>query len=108
MPLEDPRVIDVVTRPAPDALALLITDSGQTEDPLLRLKLLRTKLEAYASYVATPHFEQQYPGVARDRVTIVVVSRFEATPEMKAISSVSLPSGSISLPVKFDLFDGKF
>jgi len=103
MPIEDPNKIDIITAPAPGSLALLITDAGVPPEPAARLALFRAKLARYVGYVATQKFEQEYPDVSRDRVTIVLVSRFEATPEMKAISRVSLPQSPITLPVVFDL-----
>jgi hypothetical protein len=108
MPIENPNTIDIITRPAPDALNLLITDSGQTSEPEARLALFKTKLARYAAYVAAPKFEHEYPGVLRERVTIILVSRFEATPEMKAITSVPLPIGATVLRVVFDVYQGEF
>ena len=104
MPIEDPKKIDIVTRPGPGRLALLITDSGQTKDPDVRLAMFRAKLATYIDYVENPKFPAEY-GVTRNGVIIVLVSQNEATPEMKAITSVQLSKEPITLPVVFDRFD---
>ncbi len=102
MPIENPNAIDIVAQPAPDALNLLITDSGQTSEPSARMRLFKAKLLGYMRYIASPRFEQDYPEVNRAKVAIVLVSRFEATPEMKEIEGMQLPSGVI-VSIKFDI-----
>jgi hypothetical protein len=105
MPLENSDVIDLITSPAPNAIALLITDSGTTSDPSERLALLKRKFETYVAYVADPRFAERHPGVDRNRVTIVVVCRLPPTPAMKAIAGVTTKDPPLTLPVVYDMLD---
>ena len=99
MPLEDPYTIDVITRPVPGRLELVITDAGATTDPGKRLAKLERKLQGYVTYLSSEEFPVDNPGVAIGSVTILVVCKTPPTPAMAQAAA------ALSVPVRFERFD---
>lgn len=104
MPLDDPDVIDIITRPAPRKLELVIADAGRIADPQERLAKLIHKLRGYAAFAGSEEFRRQYPKV--EDVSIVVVCKNPPTEEMIQIAKVT-PGNEPerAIPVRFDVFD---
>jgi hypothetical protein len=88
MPLEDPDVIDVITKPAPNKLELIITDAGLTPDPRERLEKLVAKLKSYINYILGGQFAEDHPLLGPEDVSIAVVCATPPTPEMLNITHV--------------------
>jgi hypothetical protein len=107
MPLEDPDVLDIVTRPEPNKLQLVISDAGITTDPGERLDKLIAKLKTYVGYILSEEFARKYPDVGPDDVSIAVVCATQPTPEMLEITHLSprtQPDRMIA--VQFQRFQG--
>src|SRR5262245_50677369 len=88
MSLEDPDTIDIITRPEPNRLELVITDAGITTDPGERMEKLLAKLRNYVGYILSPEFAEEYPELGPDDVSITVVSATPPNSEMLQISHV--------------------
>lgn len=107
MPLEDPNVIDMITRPAPGKLQLVITDSGVTPDPEERFARLVEKVETYLGFVLDEDFAAQFPGVGVGDVTFLVLSKHPATPQMEAFSRLINPENpDEAIEVRYEVFAG--
>jgi hypothetical protein len=107
MPLEDPEVIDITTRPEPNKLELMITDAGVTTDPRERLNLLMAKLRAYVNYILSEEFAAEYPELGPEDVSIVLVSDTAPTSDMLQITHVKPRSHpGRRIPVHFRRFAG--
>ncbi len=110
MALEDPEVIDMIGRPEPGKIELVITDGGQTTDPAERIDALLAKLRTYVGYALSEEFADEHPDAGPDGVSIVVVCATPPTPEMLQVSHVKphAQPGRL-IPVRFLLYaDGQF
>ncbi|HEX4954151.1 MAG TPA: hypothetical protein VF017_12235 [Thermoanaerobaculia bacterium] len=107
MPLEDPSVIDIIARPAPGKVALVITDAGITTDPDQRYRKLIEKAATYLEYAFGPDFRKDFPELAPADASILVLCRLPPTPPMQALDRVTLAADPTKgLGVTFQLFPG--
>jgi hypothetical protein len=105
MPLEDVQAIDIGRKMGDGAAELVITDSGVTADPVQRLELLREKLRTYATYIKSREFNNDFPGVCRDRLQIRVVCANPPSDEMLKLHAISIKGDStIIVPIVYDHF----
>lgn len=104
--LEETDKVDMVV-PRGDHLLLIITDAGITENAEERASLFKQKLLTYATYLDSPEFESDHPGMSRDRVSIKVMYRTPPPAEMQRVTSVTMRSTSLAVPVEFEHFPGR-
>lgn len=72
-------------------LQLVITDSGETGDPAIRLRLFQEKIKTYDSYLNTKSFASEHPDKHISDCDIVVMARIAPTEEMLKLSAVTGP-----------------
>lgn len=107
MPLEDPSVIDIIARPAPGKVALVITDAGITTDPDQRYRKLIEKTATYLQYAFGPQLREDFPTLGPGDVSILVLCRLPPTEPMQALDRVSLAGDPTQgLDVAFQMFPG--
>jgi hypothetical protein len=69
------------------------------------LELSREKLRTYANYIKSQRFENDFPGVGRDRDRIRVVCANPPSEEMAKLCTISIKGESpIVVPIEFDHF----
>ena len=103
--IEESDTIDMISESSDGVLWLTITDSGMTPEPDARYQLLIAKLSTYLAYLTGPQFARDFPGTAREKVKIRVMSATPATEKMAAIRQIrsrSIPV--LEVPVEFVLF----
>ncbi len=99
MPLENPNVIDMITKPKNGKLELVVTDAGVTTEPRERFEKLLSKLKTYVNWVLSDDFKKDYAGVKPRNVTITVLCANEPTPQMKQLSAI-MPKGDRENAIK--------
>ncbi|HEV2293182.1 MAG TPA: DUF6572 domain-containing protein [Tepidisphaeraceae bacterium] len=105
MALEDPNVVDLVTRPGAEQIRLVIVDAGVTTDPDERYGAFLAKLRSYVKYVLSEDFSSAYPDVQTHGVTISVMCKAPPTDQMAAVEQVT-PRGdpAKAIKVEFEMF----
>lgn len=89
MPLEDLDAFDMVLQPDREGrVALVITDTGITNEPQRRVDLLRSKVRNYFGAVVAGHFKEQFPKLKTSNFYVKVIAFTAPTPEMFEITQL--------------------
>lgn len=115
MLLEDPHSIDLSVKPNNGYLAIPIIDAGITIDINVREELFNKKLENTRSFLSTSTsredegFEEEFPGMDIQKVSIIVYYKNFPTKNMLKKSSLELYNkyDGVSIPVVFEVLAEK-
>lgn len=91
MPLEISDSIDMIVATQEGRLQLVITDSGETSDPNIRLRLFQEKITSYDAYLNGKSFAAEHPGKHIADCDVVVMTRTAPTEAMLKLSAVTGP-----------------